>query len=105
MDNTENYASNISSIIACVLVAAVTFLPSLCLGTIMGHTRGGIYEGLRLNGLRCHDIHAKRHKNWLKHLKVDEIHRQQGKSISLLLFSQSKKSRLKINVFFVFKYI
>jgi hypothetical protein len=30
----ENYASNISSIVACVFVTAVTFLPSCCLATI-----------------------------------------------------------------------
>jgi hypothetical protein len=34
----ENDASNSSSIGACVSVAAVTFLPSRCLGTIGGYT-------------------------------------------------------------------
>jgi hypothetical protein len=37
-EHTENDASNNSSIVACVLVAAVKFLPSLCLTTIVGYT-------------------------------------------------------------------
>jgi hypothetical protein len=36
MGNTENYASNNSSIVACVFVTVVTFLPSRCLATIRG---------------------------------------------------------------------
>jgi hypothetical protein len=35
-DRIENEASNNISIVACVLVAAVTFLPSRCLATIGG---------------------------------------------------------------------
>jgi hypothetical protein len=34
----ENHASNNSSIVACVFVTAVTFLPSRCLATIGGYT-------------------------------------------------------------------
>jgi hypothetical protein len=36
MDRTENDASNISSVVACVLIAAGTCLPSCCLAKIKG---------------------------------------------------------------------
>jgi hypothetical protein len=82
-DITENYACNNSSVAVCVFVAAVKFLPSFCLATRMGHTRGGIYELLRWNGPRCHDIHTRRHKYWLKHLTVDKgIHRHTDSEVS-----------------------
>jgi hypothetical protein len=38
MGHIENDASNNSSIVACVFVTAVTFLPSSCLATIGGYT-------------------------------------------------------------------
>jgi hypothetical protein len=38
MDHTENNVSNNSSIGACVFVAMVTFLLSLCLATLGGYT-------------------------------------------------------------------
>jgi hypothetical protein len=75
-DRIEDDVSNSSSIVACVFVAAVTFLPSRCLATIRGihiYTHilmGGIYEVRRWDGLRCHDIHTKFHKDWLSHSKV-----------------------------------
>jgi hypothetical protein len=37
-DHIENNASNSSSIVACLFVAVVTFLPSCCLETIGGYT-------------------------------------------------------------------
>jgi hypothetical protein len=38
---------------------------------------GGIYEVLRWDELRCHDIHTEFHKDWFRHSKVDMgIHRQ-----------------------------
>jgi hypothetical protein len=37
-DRIESYASNNSSTVACVFVAAVTFLPSRCLAAIGGYT-------------------------------------------------------------------
>jgi hypothetical protein len=44
-------------------------------------------------------IHAKFNKDWCSHSKVNrgdtQTHRQLGDSISLLLFFQNKKSRLK----------
>jgi hypothetical protein len=61
----------------------------------------GIYEGLRSDGLRYHDIHTKFHKDWFRHLKVDgadahtHTHRQQGDLMSLLLYFQYKENGLK----------
>jgi hypothetical protein len=61
---------------------------------------GGVYEAYRLNGLRCHDVYTKFHKDWLIHSKVNmgggEMHRQHGDFISLLLFFQNKESGLKM---------
>jgi hypothetical protein len=37
---------------------------------------GGLYEGRRRDGLRCHDIHAEFHEDWFRHSKVDKrIHK------------------------------
>jgi hypothetical protein len=41
-DRIENYVSNNSSNVACVLVTAVTFLPSHCLVTIGGFLRNRV---------------------------------------------------------------
>jgi branched-subunit amino acid transport protein len=38
MDHIENDASNSSSVVACIFVAAATFLLSRCLATIRGYT-------------------------------------------------------------------
>jgi hypothetical protein len=38
MDDTENDASNNSAIVACVFIAAVTFLPDRSLATVRGYT-------------------------------------------------------------------
>jgi hypothetical protein len=38
MDHIENDVSNNSSIVACVFVTAITFLPSHCLATIRGYS-------------------------------------------------------------------
>jgi hypothetical protein len=56
------------------------------------------------DGLRCHDMHTKPHKDWLSHSKVDGgggggggmIHRQPGDHVSLFLFFQNKESKLKL---------
>jgi hypothetical protein len=66
-DHIENNASNNSSIVACVFVAAETFLTSRCLATRGEYTQthrlmGKIYEVRRWDGLRCHDIHTTFHK-------------------------------------------
>jgi hypothetical protein len=47
MDRIEKGVSNISSIVACVFVAAVTFLLSRCLATIWGYTcrHTSVWEG------------------------------------------------------------
>jgi hypothetical protein len=49
----------------------------------------GIYEGRRSDGLGCHDIHTKFHKDWLAYSKVNgeedsPTHRQHGDRMSLL---------------------
>jgi hypothetical protein len=58
-----------------VFTAAGTCLPSRCLPKAWIHIEthrllGGIYEVRRLDGLRCHDIHTKFHKDWFSHSKV-----------------------------------
>jgi hypothetical protein len=47
-------------------------LPSNEMRDTYTHTLvGGIYEVRHCDGLRCHDIHTKFHKEWLKNSKVD----------------------------------
>jgi hypothetical protein len=97
MDRIENDASNSSSILQCVFVAAVTFLPSPCLATVRMHIQthrlmGGIYEVCHLDGVRWQDIHTRFNNNWFRHSKVDKV----GYTVSLLLFFfQNKESRLE----------
>jgi hypothetical protein len=94
-DCIENNMSNNYFIVASVFVAVVTFLPSHCLAKIVGYTyrhrlMGEIYEVCCWDGLRCHDIHTKFHKDWFSHSEVDrgdsQTHKQHGDIISLLLF-------------------
>jgi hypothetical protein len=63
---------------------------------------GDIYEVRRWDGLRCHDIHIKFHKDWFMHAKLNrgdtETYRQHGDLISLLSFFQNKESRLKMYI-------
>jgi hypothetical protein len=33
---------------------------------------GGIYEVCHWDGLRCHDIHTKFHKDWFRHSKFTD---------------------------------
>jgi hypothetical protein len=55
---------------------------------------GRIYEVRRRDGLRCHDIHTKFHKDSFSNSKVNrgdiEAHRQHGDRISLLSFFKNK---------------
>jgi hypothetical protein len=51
---------------------------------------GEIYEVRRWDGLRCHDIHTKFHKDWFSHSKVD-----MGGSDEPTFFFQNKESELK----------
>jgi hypothetical protein len=48
---------------------------------------GGIYEVRRWDGLRCHGIHTKFHKDWFRHSKVNrgdsQTQRQHGDHIRL----------------------
>jgi hypothetical protein len=37
---------------------------------------GEIYEVCRWDGLRCHDIHTKFHKDWFRHSKIDRADTQ-----------------------------
>jgi hypothetical protein len=57
IDHIDNDASDNSSIVACVFVAAVTFLPSRCLANRGGHTDTDWWEGFMQyafwDGLRC----------------------------------------------------
>jgi hypothetical protein len=106
-------------------VAAGTSLPSRCLAT-MGGIRiqihglmGWIYEVRRWDGLRCHVIHTKFHKQWFRHSNVDsggggvahtnKTHRQQDDLISLIYFFQNEESRIKrtkhVNPFFLPKIV
>jgi hypothetical protein len=54
----------------------------------------GIYEVRRSDGLRCHDINTKFHKDWFSHLKVNREDNRQHKNHISLLFFQNKESRL-----------
>jgi hypothetical protein len=96
----KNDASNKSSIVAYVFVAAEMFLPSRCLATVVIHRQthrpmGGIYEVRRWDGLRYRDMHTKFHKDWFRHSNLDrgdtQAHRQHGDRISLLLFFWIRK--------------
>jgi hypothetical protein len=78
MGHAENDASNNSSIVACVFVTAVTFIPSCCLATIGGFlpsrclaTIGGFLQEPLPNDDRRLHMHT---------------HRQQRDLISLLHF-------------------
>jgi hypothetical protein len=73
----ENDESNNSSIVACVFVTAVTFLPSRCLATIRGFLPR-----------RCQATIGGIHR-----------HRQQRNLISLLFLFLNKKSMLKSDDF------
>jgi hypothetical protein len=33
---------------------------------------GGIYKVCHSDGLSCHDIHMKFHKDWFRHSKIDK---------------------------------
>jgi hypothetical protein len=72
----DSDAPNHSSI-ACVFVAAVTFLLSRCLATIgrvhiQAHRLMGVfYEVRRFAGLRCHVIHANFRKDGFRRSKAD----------------------------------
>jgi hypothetical protein len=98
----------------CLIVVAEACLPSRCLARKEGynlpslflatigsiHTqthrlKEGIYEVSRWDGLRCHDIHTKFHKDWFGHSKVHRrIHRpsmpRTGFEPSVPLFEPSK---------------
>jgi hypothetical protein len=66
------------SIVACVFVAAVKFLPSRCLATTGIHIEAhrlteGIYELRCWDGLRCHNIHTKFHEDLFRCARVDRV--------------------------------
>jgi hypothetical protein len=44
----------------------------------------GIYGVLLWDGLRCHELHTKFHKDWFSHSDIDKGDRQYGDLISLL---------------------
>jgi hypothetical protein len=85
----ENDASNNSSVVACVFVIAVTFLPSRCLATIMGFLPSRCLVTIRWSlPSSClatiGGIHRHRH-----------THTQKRDLMSLLYFFQNKESRLR----------
>jgi hypothetical protein len=94
-DPTENEASNNSSVVACIHCCrnvSTEPLPSNWRGTHIQTHRltGGIYEVRSWVELRCHVIHTKFYRDWLKHSKVDgedtQIRTQQNDLINLLLW-------------------
>jgi hypothetical protein len=61
---------------------------------------GGIYEVRRWDGLRCHDLHTKFHKDWVRH---SEVYRRGYTDTQTVRWShkptfivQNKESRPKI---------
>jgi hypothetical protein len=93
MDRIENDASNISSIVACVFVAAVTFLPSRCLATIGGYTYGHTYwgEGFMKYAIDICSVAMMCIPSFIQigsgiQKLIRGIHRQHGDLISLHLF-------------------
>jgi hypothetical protein len=67
--------------------------------------KGGIYKMRLLDGVKCHHIHTKFHKDWFRNSKLigedthtdTYIHRQEG-DIALFCFQKKKEeSRLKTN--------
>jgi hypothetical protein len=72
----------LSCIFQQLFVAMGTCLPSRCPATTGGiHIKthrlmGGIYKVRPSDGLKCHDIHTKFHKDWFRHSKFNRgIHR------------------------------
>jgi hypothetical protein len=75
--------------------------------------KGEIYEIRRFDGVRCHDMHTKFHKDWFRQSKVNKgetdkhtytrararththTHTHTGDLASLLLFFQNKERRPK----------
>jgi hypothetical protein len=106
MDRTENDASDNSSIVASVFVAAVTFLLSRCLSTIGEHIQthrlvGGIMKyavGLDSGVMIYIPSFMKIGSGIQKLIERDTLtHRQHGDRIHRLLFFQNKEIRLKEN--------
>jgi hypothetical protein len=67
MERMEDHASNNSSIVAYIFVASFTEpFPSNDKGIQIQTQRlmERIYEVRRWDGLRCHDIYTKFHKDW-----------------------------------------
>jgi hypothetical protein len=75
MDRIENDASNNSCLLHVLSVAAITFYRAVVYKLYIYRHRlmGGIYEGLHLDGFRCHDIHTEFHKELFSHLKLNKI--------------------------------
>jgi hypothetical protein len=89
MGHIENDASKSSSIVVCIFITAVMFLPSCCLATL-----GGYAYRHRLMGGIC-EVHFRDKRSKVN--RVDpHTHRQYGDLISLLsFFFQNKGNRLK----------
>jgi hypothetical protein len=63
---------------------------------------GGIYKVLRWDGLRCHDIHTKFHKDWFGHSEINkgdtQTHRQHYDRISLVFSVRSYFEKIKVGL-------
>jgi hypothetical protein len=74
-DSIENDASNNSSTVGCVFVAAVMFAQSRCpatIGAIHTDTKTlGSDEVRRWDWFRCHDIHVQLHKGWFRRSRFE----------------------------------
>jgi hypothetical protein len=94
--DTQTQASNNYS---CFTSCCLTTIPVK--DTETNGMMGGVCEVCRWDGLRCHDIHTKFHKDWFRDSKVDSdwvdprTHREQGYPINLLsfLFKMKKVGR------------
>jgi hypothetical protein len=105
-NNIENDVSDISSVVArirCNWNMSTESLPNNKKRIHIQTHRlmGGIYEVRRWDGLRCHFIHTRFHKDWFRYSIADRgetqthRHRQDGDSVNLYLFLQNNESRLK----------
>jgi uncharacterized membrane protein YozB (DUF420 family) len=92
MDRIENNTSNNSSIVACVFVAAVTFLPSRCLARKEGFMKYAVQICSRAMIYIYISSLIKIGSGVQKLIRGDlQAHRQQGDLISLFSLFQKKK--------------
>jgi hypothetical protein len=105
----------ISVIVAFLFVTMVTIFRSLCLVATKGHTykhtliqSRRLMAGLRVyfwDGVRCCEIYNKFHRDWFRRSEVNQwihrrkdmkTHREHCSRLSLILFFQCTKRRIKM---------